>query len=61
SCVIDEVLKEVRLPEKSSYCLEQYHCSDHGSSQVTAAARPKQCASQSLWLGWIDRYRCIVK
>ncbi|MCD7463870.1 hypothetical protein HAX54_051590, partial [Datura stramonium] len=55
SCVMLEVLKEVRIPVKSSYFLEQYRYSerifaarDRGSGQVTAAVRPKQCAGQPL-------------
>ncbi|MCD7454008.1 hypothetical protein HAX54_023204, partial [Datura stramonium] len=48
SCIIDEVLKEVRLPAKSSYCLEPYRCSE----RIFAAARPKQCVGKPLCLSW---------
>ncbi|MCE2055388.1 hypothetical protein HAX54_042506, partial [Datura stramonium] len=38
NCVMDNVLKEVRLPAKSSYYLEQYRYNE----RVSAAVRPKQ-------------------
>ncbi|MCE2056036.1 hypothetical protein HAX54_043947, partial [Datura stramonium] len=40
-CVIDEVLKEVRLPMKLSYFLEQCRCSD----RIPAMARLWQRSS----------------
>ncbi|MCD7469541.1 hypothetical protein HAX54_008645, partial [Datura stramonium] len=58
-CVMDELLKELRLSAKSSYCLEQYRCNEGISTvvrprqgQVTVTVRPKQCAGQPLRLSW---------